>query len=133
MPNLLRISDAVSLAMHMMVYLSEFPDRMVSTHEVASALLVSENHLSKVSQRLHKAGLVEASRGPKGGFKLAKPADQITLLNIYEAMEGQAPHDNCLLGRHSCDRAGCIMGGMVESVTHQVLDYFANTTLAHKS
>lgn len=133
MSNLLRISDAASLALHMMICLSEAPEKLISTHDIASALDVSENHLAKVGQRLHKAGLVEAVRGPKGGFKLAKPAEKITLLNIFEAIEGPACPEKCLLGRESCERESCIMGGIVESVNRQVLDFFAKTTLAAQS
>ena len=86
--NMLRISEAASIALHTMAYLARNKDRMVSTHEIAGAMGLSENHLAKVRQRLVKAGLVEAQRGPSGGFMLSRPAEDITLLEVYEAIEG---------------------------------------------
>lgn len=133
MANLLKISDAASLALHMMICLADSPDQFISAHEIASALKVSENHLAKVGQRLHKAGLVESVRGPKGGFRLAKEAGKITLLEIFEAIEGHSAPAKCLLGREFCERENCVMGGLVESVNREVLEYFAKTTLAAQS
>lgn len=129
MPNLLRISDAASLALHTMVFITNRTDQWVSTHEIAETLGVSENHLAKVRERLVKVGLVEAVRGPKGGFKLGRPADEITLLDIYEAIEGPMHPAACLLGKPACGRHACILGGLIDSVNRQVVDYFTNTTL----
>lgn len=131
MTTLLHISDAASLAMHTMVFLAGHPDRLFSTHEIAETLGVSENHLAKVRQQLAKAGLVAATRGPHGGFKLARPADEITLLDVYEAVEGPVRPTTCLLVRpQPCDPEKCILRGLSEKVTSQVLDYFANSTLS---
>ena len=127
--SILRISDAASLALHTMAYLAKSPDRMVSTHEIATALSVSENHLAKVRQRLAKAGLVDATRGPGGGFRLSRQPGAITLLEVYEAIEGEFKPAACMLHRPACDGTNCILGGLVASVNLQVLDYLSNTTL----
>lgn len=130
MTNMLRISDAASLAMHTMAVLARDPERMMSTHEIAQSLSVSENHLAKVRQRLAKAGLVDATRGPHGGFRLAGNPRDITLLKVYEAIEGEFRPGNCLLGKPACDGRNCILGGLVETVNTKVLEYLSRTTLA---
>lgn len=130
MTNLLRISEAASLALHTMAYLVRYQDRLVSTHEIASELRASENHLSKVCQRLVKAGLVEAVRGPKGGLRIGRPAGEIRLLDVYEAVEGPMRPAACLLEHPACYGEACVLGGLVALVNQQVLDYFTNTTLA---
>jgi len=130
MNHLLRISDAASLAFHAMVFMVEPAEQWVSTHEVASALCVSENHLAKVCQRLSKAGLIEGTRGPKGGFRLVKPADSIKLLEIYEAIDGPLDPAHCLLGKQVCSRRNCILGGLMETINREVTDKLSNTTLA---
>jgi Rrf2 family protein len=99
MTGMLHISDAASLALHAMVLIAGKPDTLVSTHEIAEQLGVSENHLAKVRQTLSRAGLVESTRGPHGGFRLAKSAAEITLLDVYEAVEGPIRPTSCLLGR----------------------------------
>ena len=75
-------------------------------------------------------GLVEATRGPKGGFRLAKPGSEISLLQVYEAIEGPLADTTCLLGEPICRGDKCILGGLLETVNRQVREYLASTTLA---
>lgn len=123
MSNILRISDAASIAIHTVYYLAVNNDNFYTTKEIATHLKVSENHLAKVMQRLAKADLVESVRGPKGGFKLGKACDSITLLDIYESIDGPLKPVNCLLGDSICDN-NCILGGLLVNLNTQVYDYF---------
>jgi Rrf2 family protein len=103
--------------------------RNLSAREMASALKVSVHHLSKVMQRLARAGLVDSVRGPHGGFKLARRASAITLLQIYEAIEGALPtKQECLLHKPACS-GKCILGGLMSKMSGEVRDYLARTTL----
>lgn len=129
MANMLKVSEAASLAMHTMVLLAKNPEHVVSTHEIAETLKVSEAHLSKVLQRLARAGLVESVRGPKGGFRCGKSVDGITLLDVYEAIEGRLISKTCLLGEPICDGAGCILGDLLGTVHRSIADYLAGTKL----
>ena len=92
----LRVSEATSLALHAMALLTGDGSRPLSCHEMAEALQVSEAHLSKVLQRLGKQGFVSSLRGPKGGFRLARDPEDVSLLEIYEAIEGPVQFSNCL-------------------------------------
>ncbi|MCK4620269.1 MAG: Rrf2 family transcriptional regulator, partial [Desulfobacterales bacterium] len=67
MSNIIKISEAASMAIHAMVFLASESGRIVPSREIATTLRSSEAHLSKVMQRLAKAGLVSSTRGPKGG------------------------------------------------------------------
>ncbi|NUM36976.1 MAG: Rrf2 family transcriptional regulator [Candidatus Brocadiae bacterium] len=126
---MLRISDAASLALHTMVLLAGSSGKLLSNKEIASMLKVSEAHLSKVLQRLAKIGLVGSTRGPKGGFYLGKEASAITLMEVYEAIEGPLVLCNCLLDKKICTKKHCILGRLVEKVNGQVKEYLANNTL----
>ena len=129
MESLLKITDAASLALHTMVLLASAPDEVVTTGDIAESLRASEAHLSKVLQRLNKAGLVKSVRGPQGGFKLAKKPEAITLLDIYEAMEGPLITSTCLLGTPMCVGPICMLGSLLSTVNTEVKDYFENTQL----
>ena len=129
MQHLLKISEAASLAMHTMGLLAAEPGRLISTREMASRLRVSEAHLAKVMQRLGRGGLVRSQRGPKGGFRLVRRPEDITLLEVYEATEGPLREQRCLLGNPMCS-GNCIMGGLLERVGDEVRDYFATTRLS---
>ena len=127
---LLKISDATSLALHAMVLLASEPQRVFTTHDIASTLQASEAHLSKVLQRLHHDRLVKSVRGPKGGYILGKPAHDITLLHVYEIMEGRFDPEHCLLDKPLCDGTKCILGGLICHLNSSVLDYFKKTRLS---
>ena len=130
MHNILRISEAASLAMHTAVLLATTPDRLTTTKEIAQTLKVSEAQLSKVLQRLSRAGLVRPIRGPRGGFMLTRNANKITLQEVYEAVEGSLPPANCLLGEPICNQQGCILGGLLESTNRRVREYLSTTRVS---
>lgn len=128
--NIVRISEAASLALHAMTFLAaQEPDHAVSTRDIADVLHVSDNHLSKVAQRLAKSGLVVSRRGPGGGVLLAKPAADITLLDIYQAIEGEFKSAGCLLTTRVCDPGNCIFGDLLHSVNTQVRERLETTRL----
>ena len=129
MKNFLKISEASSLALHAMTIIAKNPDRLVTTGEMASALKASNNHLSKVLQRLTRSGLLKSVRGPNGGFRLKEKPEKITLLNIYEAIEGVIIPKQCLLDTRVCKGKECVLGGLVASVAKQMKTYLSKTTL----
>jgi Rrf2 family protein len=102
---------------------------MVSAKEMASALNVSEAHLAKVLQRLAREGIVRSVRGPKGGFRLARDGDKVSLLEVYEAVEGPVRASSCMLGGPACTGEDCILGGLVESLNNDVKDHLQKTTV----
>ena len=130
MANLLKVSEAASLGLHIMALLAAEPEKLVSVREAATALDVSEAHLAKVMQRLAKAGLVESIRGPRGGFLLARSPGEITLLEVYEAIEGPIIVRQCLFSTRLCDGKKCIFGGMLQSIDAQAKQYLADTKLS---
>ncbi len=131
MANFFKISEAASLAIHAMLCISETPDRRVSIKEIVSRFKVSENHLAKVLQRLARVGLVRSTRGPKGGFMLAKPPEEIALLDVFEAIEGPLTTGCCLFGTPVCGRKACVFGGLVQSSITRIRDHMAETKLSN--
>ena len=130
MKNALNISEAYSLALHAMAYIaSQGKGRSISAHEISSRLGVSEAHLSKVLQRLTRAGILRSSRGPGGGFSLSRPEKDITLLDIYESVEGPLKLADCLLGTELCGGKKCIFDDLLQSVNEQFKDYLERTTV----
>ena len=130
MPRLLRMPEAGSLAVHAAVLLAESPGRRVPVRALAKELEASQAHLAKVMQWLAKGGLVASRRGPRGGFTLARPADRISLLEVYEAVEGTVKVGGCVFGRPVCGRSECLFGELVGEFESEFLLYLANTSLA---
>jgi len=107
---MLQISRGAVIAMHGCVLIGEAAGRPVPAGEIASVFGVSAAHVSKVMQRLCRAGVVRSARGPDGGFLLAAPPERITLLKAVSAVDGKIAPAKCLLGRHSCLRRRCMIG-----------------------
>jgi Rrf2 family protein len=127
---MLRISDAANLAFHAMLVLStKSPEEQVSVQELSKKLRVSDNHLSKVMQRLSKAGLVGSRRGPAGGFHLVREPSSIRLSEIYTTIEGPIPDMTCLLEKPICEGECCLLGTLLSSVQRQIRDHLVGTTL----
>ena len=128
---ILNISEAASLGIHALAYLSRrHGEAPVTTASIAAAYGVSEAHLSKVFQRLGKAGLVKSVRGPHGGFRLARAPGKITLREVYEALDGPLGRNHCLLGKPKCGLESCVLGSLLTDVDQRVSAYLTGTTLA---
>lgn len=127
MSEVIAVSEAASLAFHGMALLAS--GGRMSAKEMAEAVKVSEAHLAKVFQRLAREGLVSSTRGPGGGFELARPAEEISLYDVYVAVEGAPSKGDCLLRRESCPFGSCIMGSTLRDIKREFVDYLKSATL----
>jgi len=131
MSSILRLSEAVALAIHSCQMIAASGKTKIPASEMAEKLKGSEAHLAKVLQRLVKAGIINSVRGPGGGFTLAKKPEDISLLDIYEVVEGSFPLGSCLFDKPACeDEESCPIHGILSKVNKDVYGYFAKTTLA---
>ena len=129
MPCALKISEAASLAMHALGYLANREDGPVTSREIAARFEISEAHLAKVMQRLVKVELLRSVRGPRGGFTLNRSPESVTLLEIFEAIEGRFEPSQCLLSSAICDGDDCILGKIVVEANTMLRARLEETTL----
>ena len=127
--SILKISEAASLAIHSMVILAQAKGNLVSVKKIATTLEVSANHLSKVLQRLNKAGYIDSIKGNSGGFKLVKDPAKVTFMEIYEIFDGKLKSGSCLLAHKKC-KDDCMFGSLIKNVNKQVHEKFKNTKLS---
>ena len=87
------------------LYLSQQEEGKVSMlSAIAKTQDVPPRFLAKIFQALAKAGVVKSHRGAKGGFSLAKPAGEITIKDVIEAVEGPIQLNICLAAPGECNR-----------------------------
>ena len=99
--------------------------------EVAEETGISQAYLAKVVQRLVVGGIVESKRGYRGGIKLARSADEITVQDIDDAVEGSRPPDRCLLGMIACsDERACPAHTFWKKTRADIRDRLSQLTLA---
>lgn len=99
------------------------------TRELAAARGIPAAFLEQLLADLRRAGLVRATRGPHGGFGLARPADEITALEIVEALEGPIAPSVCAGACREDCAAATVWGGVADAV-RGALDGFTLATLA---
>src|SRR5690349_11243159 len=85
----MRISAKADYAVRAAVELAAAPDeRPVKTEPIATAQEIPLNFLENILGELRHAGIVRSHRGAEGGFRLAKPADQLTVADVIRAVDG---------------------------------------------
>ncbi|HEV3081145.1 MAG TPA: Rrf2 family transcriptional regulator [Gemmataceae bacterium] len=85
----MKLTRASSYALYAVVHMAnQKNDRPTPSHLVARARKIPERFLLKVLKPLVSARVLHSVKGPNGGYRLARPASQITLLDIVEAVDG---------------------------------------------
>lgn len=100
----MQISQSAGYAIHGLLFLHLFgKEKTIQLGAIAKGLKVSESYLSKVFQVLAKSSLVSSFRGAKGGFKLNKPGEMISIREVIEMLDGPIILSECRLGRKDCN------------------------------
>ncbi len=114
-----------------LVFLAKQPPKKITlVSEVSREQNIPETFLSKIFQRLSKAGVLRSFRGARGGFTLRKPPHQITMREIIEALEGPVALNRCLLRKGECEEeGGCPLRPVWEQVQQSFLEILDRTTV----
>ena len=103
MPGL-QFSQSTDLAIHGLWALAGLETgRFILLSDIASSQHVSESYLSKVFQKLTRAGLTRAMRGKRGGYTLARPPAKISVGDVVRAMAPEPPMYQCLAQERCCE------------------------------
>ena len=87
--------------------------------------------MAKIFQKLVRAGILCSAKGRGGGFALARPAHEINLMHIVEAIEGPQVFDRCVVGLDACnDAMPCPQHDLYKPIRQRLRDYLNTTTLA---
>lgn len=108
-------------------------DGTVTAAQVAARYRLPPTVVAKVIQRLVRAGLAHGTRGVSGGYRLARPASEIPLLEIVELFEGSRTDSDCVLGEcgeGECGKfAECRLRKLFDEVDEQARATFASVSL----
>ncbi|HPT14295.1 MAG TPA: Rrf2 family transcriptional regulator [Bacteroidales bacterium] len=129
MARIVSYSEAASIGMHGLVLIAKAGETM-NVQKIAEITNSSKHHVAKVMQRLVKDGFLLSNRGPQGGFTLNADPTKITLLQIYESIEGEVKVLSCPHEKPICPFDKCILGNVVPQMTAMFRDQLANTTLS---
>lgn len=129
MAKIVSLSEAASIALHAMILMARHKDEYVNVDQIAEATSSSRHHIAKVMQRLAKEGYVGSLRGPTGGFYLLRKPEEVTLLEIYEAIEGKITESKCPMEKPVCNFGQCFLNNIVYDLSQSFKNYMRQHTL----
>ena len=98
----MQITRQADYAVRAVLYLSRLgPDQRAATSQIAEVQQIPPSFLAKIVSQLSVAGLLQTSRGARGGVSLARTPDQISLLEVVEAIDGPILLNECV-GNGAC-------------------------------
>ena len=102
----MRLTRAGEYAVRCVLYLaSQGQGTLCARRGVAERMDIPDQFLGKIAQQLARAGLIEIVQGARGGLRLVVPPDQVTLLDVVEAVIGEIFLNDCVMRPESCDRS----------------------------
>jgi Rrf2 family protein len=132
MQHVLQISRKIDYGLRAMIHLAGLPlARVASLQDLSSTLHLPREFLAKILKGLAARGLVRSTRGAHGGYQLARPARNISFLEVIEAVEGPVQLNVCLDDMDRCDvSASCTMYHVWKSGQERMLEVYRRTSLA---
>ncbi len=130
----MQISRKSDYALRAMVYVAAWEDdKICSINEISEAEQVPREYLAKILKELSVQRFLHSYKGIHGGYRLARPRQEITFLNIIEGMQGKIAVNDCI--RHStpegCSRkSGCAMHAFWRAEQERVTESLGSVNLA---
>ena len=113
-------------------------NKVTSADEIAKALNIPKEFISKILQNLTESGIVDSKKGKNGGFALAKSPSKIRLIDVVAAIDGLDIFNSCVLGFPQCspdhpcpvhNHWGELRTKAYNMLTEETLDKFREKTL----
>ncbi len=125
-------SRSAEYAIRAFVYLADVPEgKYAMVKNIAEECDIPAHFLAKILQQLARKGFLRSSKGPTGGFTLRKPPEEISLLEIVDAIDGLAEYQRCPSGLAECsDDAHCGMHDSWKELRTRIIEYMEGTSIA---
>ena len=125
------ISTKAQYGMRALVEIALHGDEPLSLKTVSERQEISQHYLEQIMAVLRRAGYVEALRGAYGGYRIAKPPEEIDALELVELLEGSLAPVSCIEDSDTCTRTGhCSTESLWRRVDRAVREVLGSTTLA---
>jgi Rrf2 family protein len=123
-------SDTVEYALRAVIHLAQEAPAARTTAQIAEATRLPKDYLSKILQGLAKKGIVQTQRGVGGGISLTKPPEEVTILDVVNAVEPIQRIATCPLKIATHGTTLCALHKRMDAALATVEEAFRNTTLA---
>ena len=125
-------SRSAEYAIRAFVYLAEVPeDEYAMVKNIAADSDIPAHFLAKILQQLARKGFLQSSKGPTGGFRLNRSAEDISLLQLVDSTDGLSGYERCLCGLAECgDDKACGMHDSWVRLRSSIMEYLGETSIA---
>ena len=123
------LSQTTEYALRAMSCLAYMPEGLVSTSQLADVTKVPMNYLAKVLQSLAKANLITGRRGVGGGYRLARPPQEISLLDVINSIDPIEPITECPLKLENHSGRLCPLHSRLDQAARAMIERFEGISL----
>jgi len=128
---MLRISKMTDYGTVVITHLAKDPERLYSARELAEELHIGVATVSKVLKTLERADLLLAQRGKNGGYRLSRPANDISVAEVIRAMEGPIALTECASEAVQCEQeASCSVQSNWQRINHAIMRALEGVSVA---
>jgi len=128
---MLKLSKLTDYATVILSHIARDKMRVHAALEIAEATGIAQPTASKILKILVKAGILSSLRGAKGGYRLARPPERITVASVIGALEGPIALTECSMSYKGCDQAsGCRIQGNWHLINQKIMQALESVTLA---
>jgi Rrf2 family protein len=99
----MQISRELDYGVRAIIVLATHEHQILSKRRIATEFCIPVNFLALILPKLVRAGLVESLPGPRGGYRLAKPCNRISMYDVMYAVEGEIAFNHCLDPDEGCE------------------------------
>ena len=124
------ISRTAEYALRAVIWLASHPEEAVGTRTISESVQIPTGYLSKVLQILARAGIVTSTPGRSGGFRLTSPPEQISVLDVINAVDPIERIHSCPLHLRTHAQTLCPLHKRLDNAMAQLEDAFAQSTVA---
>jgi Rrf2 family iron-sulfur cluster assembly transcriptional regulator len=127
----MRLYKSSEYAIRCLVAMAHGGEGLYSAKHLSDTLGIPYKFLGRLMGRLTAAGIVESVQGKAGGYRIARPLDDIRLADVVDIVEGLESYDRCILGFERCDDQNpCPMHEFWTGHKQGILDMMHDVTLA---
>ena len=130
------LSNTCKYALRALIYLAKFSkeEKMIGIKKISEDLNLSSPFLGKILQNLVKQKLLVSTKGPNGGFALARKASEITLWDIVTKVDGEEFFTNCLIRLEPCkthddSKPLCPVHAQYDHLRNEIAHFYQDTNL----
>jgi len=129
----MKVRKSAAYALHALMYMVRHSTQLPATTEmIAKAEGIPSGYLAKIFQQLVKSRFVKAVKGKNKGYVFSKPPEEISLLELFEVVEGSPLFDDCFLRHCECGgtKENCRIFSVWVNATKRVRELLEQTTVA---